>query len=115
MRYVAVLVAAFALAGVAGATAPPVKNIPAGPISTILTARGQLVSIALPHSATRSWRLARPLDPKVLREVGEADVGSNVVVVFKAFAKGKATIVYARARGEGGTADASRTYVVTIR
>jgi hypothetical protein len=115
MRYLGVLVAMLAIVGVAAATAPPVKFIPIGPVSTIATQRGQLVSVALPHAAGKSWRIARAVNPRVLREVGEADVGSNVVVVFKATGKGHATVVFARTRGETARADASRSFSVTVR
>lgn len=115
MRILLALVVALVLAAVAGATAPPVVNVPAGPVSTIATQRGQLVSIALPHRAGRSWRLARNGNPSILRQVGEADVGANVVVVFRAAGKGKARVTYALTRGETARAFASRSYVVTIR
>jgi hypothetical protein len=115
MRVLGVLVAAFAISGVAGATAPPVKHIPIGPVSTIATQRGQLVSVALPHAAGKSWRIARAVNAKVVREVGEADVGSNVVIVFKAVGKGHATIVFALTRGEASHAYASRSFSVTVR
>ena len=115
MRILLVLTVALLLAGVAGATAPPVKDVPSGPVSTIATLRGQLVAIALPHRVGRSWRLARNGNPRMLRQVGEADVGSNVVVVFRATAKGTARVTYALTRGETAHAFASRSYVVTIR
>ncbi len=79
------LVAAFVLTASAGASAPPVGPLPSGPTQHITTTRGQLVAVALPHSSKgRVWRLARPVDPKVLRQVSEADVGSSVVVVYRA-------------------------------
>jgi hypothetical protein len=115
MRVLGVLVAALVVAGFAGATAPPVKYIPVGPVSTITTQRGQLVSVALPHAVGKSWRIARTVNADVLREVGEADVGSNVVVVFKAVGKGHATVVFARTRGETARADASRSFNVSVR
>jgi hypothetical protein len=115
MRLLGALVAALALAGVAGATAPPVKYIPIGPVSTIATQRGQLVSVALPHAAGKSWRIARTVNSRVLRQVNEADVGSNVVIVFKAVGKGHVTVVFARTRGEAPRADASRSFSVTVR
>jgi len=114
VRILLALVVALLLAGVAGATAPPVVNVPAGPVSTIATQRGQLVSIALPHRAGRSWRLARNGNPSILRQVGEADVGANVVVVFKAVGKGRVTVVFARTRGGAPRADASRSFRVTV-
>jgi hypothetical protein len=115
VRVLGALVAALALSGVAGATSPPVGRIPIGPVSTIATQRGQLVAVALPHAAGTSWRIARALNPKVLREVDEADVGANVVIVFKAVGKGHATIVFARTRGETSHAYASRSFSVTVR
>jgi len=115
MRLLVALTAVLVFAGVAGATAPPVKNVPAGPSSSIVTQKGQLVSVALPHRTGKSWRIARPFDAKVVREVGEADVGSNVVVVFRAAGRGKTKIVYALTRGEASTATASATYSITVR
>ena len=50
----------------------------------------------------------------VLREVSEADVGANVVIVFKAVGKGRVTVVFARTRGEAQRADASRSFRVTV-
>jgi hypothetical protein len=61
------------------------------------------VAIALPHQAASSglvWRLARPVDPSVLRQVGEADVGKNVVIVFSVIGKGSASVVFALTRGD---------------
>jgi hypothetical protein len=115
MRLLGILVAALVVAGAAAATAPPVKHIPIGPVSTIATQRGQLVSVALPHAVGRSWRIARTVNANVLREVAEAEVGDNVVVVFKAVGKGHVTVVFARTRGEAPRADASRSFSVTVR
>jgi hypothetical protein len=110
-----VLVCALTVAGVATATAPPVNVLPNGPVSTITTQRGQLVAVALPKAAGKSWRVARSINAKVLREVDEADVNANVVVVFRAVGKGRATVVFARTRGEASRADASRTFSVTVK
>ena len=110
-----VLVCALTVAGVATATAPPVKVVPAGPVATIVTQRGQLVAVALPQAAGKSWRQARTVNAKVLRQVSEADVGANVVVVFRAVGPGKTTVLFARTRGEASVADASRTFNVTVR
>ncbi|MES1246382.1 MAG: hypothetical protein ABUS54_01760 [Actinomycetota bacterium] len=114
MRILAVIAASLVLVAAAGATAPPVKNLPPGPLSTIKTKAGELVSIALPKKAALSWRLAQNTNTKVVREVGEADVGSNVVIVFKALAAGRAKIVYAQTKGESSTATASKTYSITV-
>ena len=111
----AALATAFVLVAPAAASAPPVGPLPAGPTQHIATQRGQLVAVALPHAAgARSWRLARAVDPKVLREVSEADVGANVVVVYKAFGRGKVTVVYALTRGETAHAYAARRFVVSV-
>jgi hypothetical protein len=115
MRSLIALTAVLVFAGVAGATAPPVKKIPTGPTSTISTKKGQLVSVALPHRVGKSWRLARNVDAKVLREVSEADVGNSVVIVFRAYGLGTTKVVYALTRGESPTASASATYTVTVR
>ena len=89
-----------ALATATSETAPPVGPLPKGPVTNVSTPRGTLVSVALPRQAGRVWRLARPVSPKVLRQVSEADVGSSVVVVFRAVGRGRATIVFAQTRGE---------------
>ena len=57
----------------------------------------------MPHQAASKglvWRLARPVDSKVLRQVGEADVGANVVIVFSAVGKGQVSVVFALTRGD---------------
>ena len=109
------LAAAFVLAAPAAASAPPVGPLPAGPTQRISTQPGQLVAVALPHSTNgRVWRLARAVDLKVLREVSEADVGSNVVIVYKAFGRGSVTVIYALTRGETSHAYAARRFAVTV-
>ena len=110
------LLAAFAGADTAGATAPPVGVLPKGPVTTIATARGQLVSVALPPRAKgRVWRQARSFDEKVLRQVAEADVCTSVVIVFKAVGAGSVKVVYGLTRGETPKAYASATFAVTVR
>ena len=47
------------------------------------------------------WRIARPFDPAVLRQVSEADVGKNVVVVFSVV-------------GMGATSSSSRSRAATL-
>ena len=104
-----------ALAPPAFADSTPIGPLPKGPVTTITTHRGLLVAVALPHPAASKglvWRLARPVDPSVLRQVSEADVGKNVVVVYRVIGKGKASIVYALTRGDAlveGRARASPT------
>jgi hypothetical protein len=115
---VAVTVAVFAaaLVGTAAASAPPVGPLPAGPTSTIVTTKGQLVSIALPHrSGGKVWRIAQNANPKVLKQVTEGDVGPTVVLVFKATGSGTTTIKLGLTLGEKTKAYESRTYVVRVR
>jgi hypothetical protein len=115
MRVLAVIVAALTIAAAAGATAPPVKHLPAGARSSITTTRGELVSIALPKKAGLSWRLAKNTNTTVVREVSEADVDNSVVIVFKALKAGHANVVYAQTRGESTTAKSSKSYAITVR
>lgn len=107
------------LAAVASArteAAPPVGPLPAGPTSTIQTQVGQLVAFALPHRPNgRVWRIARAIDSKVLVEVSETDVGANVVLVFKAKAKGSVTVSFGLTRGERSKAYESRRFLVNVR
>jgi hypothetical protein len=96
----AALLALIAIPALADST--PIGTLPAGPVATVTTHRGQLVAVALPHPADRAlvWRLARTVDAKVLREVSEADVGKTVVIVFTATGTGKASVIYALTRGD---------------
>jgi hypothetical protein len=96
-------------------TAPPVGRLPAGPTSAITTQKGQLLAVALPKRAGLSWRVARRIDSHVVREVTEADVGANVVVVYRAVGRGRAKIVYALTRGESTRAQGARTFSVVVR
>jgi hypothetical protein len=108
-------VAATTAAG-ARATAPPVGPLPAGPTTTVVTSSGELVAVALPHrSGGRVWRIARAFDSKVIRQVSEADVGSNVVLVFKTARAGNVKLAFALTRGETAKALESRTFNVRVR
>jgi hypothetical protein len=107
--------AALALAVPAEASAPPVGPLPKGPVTTIVAHKGSLVAVALPHRANGLvWRLARRVNPKVLREVSEADVGKDVVVVYRAAGTGRVRVVYGLTRGETSRAHASLTFAVTV-
>jgi hypothetical protein len=114
-RLVVVALAAGALVATASAAAPPVGPLPAGPIAKIQTKRGELVAVALPAPTNgRSWRQKGIVNPKVLKEVGEADVGPSIVIVFKAMGPGKATIAYGLTKGETAHAYAGRRFIVTV-
>jgi hypothetical protein len=100
----------------ASGSAPPVGRLPKGPTTTIQTHPGALVAVALPHRPNGLvWRLAHGLDPRVLREVSEANVGRDVVVVYRAIRTGRARVVYGLTRGEARRAHASLTFAVTVR
>ena len=64
------------------------------------------MAVALPRQAASKglvWRIARPVDPAVLRQVSEADVGKNVIVVFSVVGKGNASVVFALTRGDSSS------------
>jgi hypothetical protein len=111
----AALAAAVVLAVSAEAAAPPVGPLPMGPTQTISTAKGSLISIALPSRAGKSWRVARQYDARVVTEVTEADVGKTVVIVYRATGRGTTRVVYGLTRGETKKAYASATYAITVR
>jgi hypothetical protein len=74
------------------------------------------VAFALPHRANgRVWRIARSVNPHVLRQVSEADIGSQVVLVFKATGPGTAIVAFGLTRGERPQAFESRRFTVTVR
>jgi hypothetical protein len=103
---VAAAAAAFGFTTAGRAAAPPVGPLPPGPVTTITTSPNQLVAVALPHASTKSglvWRLARRYDSGVVRQVSEADVGSNVVLVYKVLSRGRTSLVFALTRGETST------------
>jgi hypothetical protein len=101
----ATLVAGVALtiAAAARGDSTPIGPLPPGPVSTITTSPNQLVAIALPRASKTSglvWRLARRYNPAVARQLSEADVGANVVVVFKVVGRGRTSLVFALTRGD---------------
>jgi hypothetical protein len=108
---------AAAFAAGAAADSTPVGTLPKGPVTKVETSRGSLVAVALPHRTNGNvWRLARQVDPRVLQEVSEADVGPTVVVVFRASGTGTARIVYALTHGDvSGKALESATHVVRVK
>ena len=114
--FVAAAAIAAVYASTGSASAPPVGPLPPGPQSQIETIRGQLVAFALPHRAGgRVWRIARPFDRTVLRQVSEADVGKQVVVVFTATGVGTTTVSFGLTRGERAQAFESRRFIVRVR
>ena len=73
----------------------PVGSLPPGPVSTITTSPNQFVAVALPRAPKNSglvWRLARRYDSGVVRQISEADLDANVVLVFKVVSRGKTSL-----------------------
>jgi hypothetical protein len=97
------------------ASAPPVGPLPKGPVTTISTSKGSLVSVALPSRAGKSWRLARAVSSHVLLQVSEANVGNAVVVVYRAVGQGSVSVRYGLTRGETRKAYASATFNVSVK
>jgi hypothetical protein len=115
MRPLVVLIAACALVGTALATAPPVGPLPPAKVSRVTTPRGSLLSIALPvRNGGYVWRIARPYDARVVRQVSEGDIGRAVVLVFKAVGRGRTAIIVAETRGETPKAYRAARYLVTV-
>jgi hypothetical protein len=113
----AALAVAAVLAGPAGADSTPVGPLPKGPVTKVATARGSLVAVALPQQRASTglvWRIARPLNSRVLRQVSEGEIGPNVVVVFRAVGAGRASVAFALTRGDASRkAVRALTYQVT--
>jgi hypothetical protein len=110
-----VVVSAAVFVAAAGATAPPVGPLPVGPTAKIVTQKGQLVAVALPHrSGGRSWRIVGALNAKVVQETTEGDVGANVVIVFKATGAGTAAVTFALTRGEAAHVYEARRFVISV-
>jgi hypothetical protein len=81
----------------------PIGTLPPGQVTSTTTKPGQLVAVALPHAKASSglvWRIARRYDSTIVREVSEADVGANVVLVFKVVGRGDTSLVFALTRGD---------------
>ena len=113
---IAAAVACASAAVAAQKDSTPVGPLPAGPTSTVATQRGELIAVALPHrTGGRVWRIARPFDTRVIRQVGEADVGTAVVLTFKATGKGSAVLRFGLTKGETAKAFESRRVTVAVR
>lgn len=106
-------------AAAAPADSTPVGPLPEGPVTHVQTTRGSLVAVALPRQKEATglvWRVARPVNARILRQLSEADVGSSVVLVFRAVGTGNATMRFALTRGESsGKAVRATTYHVRSR
>jgi hypothetical protein len=87
----------------AAADSTPVGPLPTPAVTKVTTEKGSLMAVALPARATRTglvWRIARPLDARIVRQVGEADVGASVVLVFRVVGRGRTSLRFALTRGD---------------
>ena len=103
MVTLSVAVLAFAAAGTAAADSTPVGPLSTPAVTKVTTAKGSLVAVSLPARPAGTglvWRVARPLDARVVRQVGEADVGPSVVLVFRVVGRGRASLHFALTRGD---------------
>jgi hypothetical protein len=104
LRATAGLLAGAALtAGTVRADSTPVGPLPKPAVTAIATTKGSLVSVSLKaHTPSTGlvWRVARPVDTRVLRQVGEADVGPAVVLVFRVVGRGRTSITLALTRDD---------------
>ena len=103
MVTLSVAVLAFVAAGTAAADSTPVGPLPPPAVTKVTTAKGSLVAVSLPARPAGTglvWRVARPLDARVVRQVGEADVGPSVVLVFRVVGRGRASLHFALTRGD---------------
>jgi hypothetical protein len=110
-------VAATGGSAVALADSTPVGPLPAGPLASIQAQRGELIAVAVPQrSGGRVWRVARPFDSRVLGQVSEANVGSSVVLVFRARSTGATTVALALTRSDtSSVALESRRFHIRVR
>ena len=103
----------------ATADSTPVGQLPKADVTNLTTAKGSLFSIAVPTQLGPTglvWRIARPLNAKVVRQVGEGDVAGATVLVFRTVGKGKASVVLALTKGDSSSrAVAAVRYLVTAR
>jgi hypothetical protein len=105
------------LAGPAAATAPPVGPLPQGPTIRLPAKTGSTfrVSVAKPRVAGRVWRIARPYNARVVREVREGETKAAIWWDFRALRHGATTIVLAQTLGERRHAYAARRIRVVVK
>jgi hypothetical protein len=115
----AALVLAAAAVSTAAADSTPVGRLPKVPATTLGTTKGSLFSIAVPSQLPPTglvWRIARPLNARVVRQVGEGELAGATVLVFRVVGKGKATVVLALTKGDTSSkAVAAVRYSITAR
>jgi hypothetical protein len=118
-KLIAAVVMALAVCGVAAADSTPVGPLPPGKVATVTTSRGTLVAVALPRQKASTglvWRVARAYNSKVVRQVSEANVGSSVVLVYRAVGKGRTSVILALTKGDASPkAVRAATWKITVR
>ena len=110
--------AALAAPSLARAEATPVGSLPKGPVYRITVLRDATFVVRAPKRPAKTglvWRIARPIDPKVAREIAEGEDRLNVWIRFKAFKAGVVRVVLGLTFDETPKGYASRTWIVTIR
>jgi hypothetical protein len=109
------VVCALVFVGSAVASAPPVGPLPKAQVTTLKTTRGSYFSVTAPvRGGGYVWRVARAYNARVVGQVGEADVGKTVVLVFKATGRGRTSIVLGETKGETAKAYRAIRYDVTV-
>jgi hypothetical protein len=97
------VVVALAMTPTALADSTPVGPLPRPAVTTVTTRQGSLVAVSLrsrPAGTGLVWRVARPVDSRVVRQVAEADVGPAVVLVFRVVGAGRTSLHFALTRGD---------------
>jgi predicted secreted protein len=104
------------LAAPAAATAPPVGPLPPGPTIPLPVKAGRTfrITVAKPRVAGRVWRIARPYNARVVRQLREGETKTTIWWSFRAVRPGTTTIVLAQTLGERRHAYAARRIRVTV-
>jgi hypothetical protein len=103
VRVVLAVVVLAAVVPVAAADSTPVGPLPKATVTTVTTTKGSLVSVSVPARTAASglvWRVARRYDARIVRQVGEGDVGNAVILVFEVVGRGRTSVVLALTRGD---------------
>lgn len=116
LAFIALLATALAAAGAATASAPPVGKLPPSPVTTITTHRGQLFALALPEGKNGLvWRGAKNTNWRVATPVREADVGTTLVLIYRAGKPGIADVAYGLTKGETPKAYRVARFHIVVR
>jgi hypothetical protein len=109
----------FVIAAIARADSAPIGVLPKGIASTVRTQPGLLVAVALPRPRRPTglvWRIARGVDPEIVRQLDEVETASSVIAVFQVVGYGTTSIVFALTHGdERPTAVGSHTTRIVSR